>query len=336
MGNIRWCLILGVVTAFSFVDQTALAASIKVKSSPELSCLSIIPGDSDQLVYPDDAVKRKDGGLVEVDIEFNSPTDGPSVSVHADSVAYSLIDAVRGYVKRYRLPCMVPGSETVKLHQSYFFSPNGGRAMMSMVSGNEASDRVDPQLACMVNVDGTKKPEFPRDAELRSQINRNGVAKFYYKLTFVAPDQPPEIEWIVAAPVDGLKRSVKRYAEGLRLPCMTAGPVSTKFTFNFAIDEGARTYLNDLDLRKMVGMAKNVPRPAKFNMTEMSCPFDLSIVYRQPYERNVVREFDNTDPLRKPLMDWVSTIELRFGVADSVKVFGDMFTLHVPCGVVDL
>jgi len=321
---------------FCCILPPVLAGTITVDSAPELACLSIIPGKSNQLVYPEDALKRIDGGTVVVDMTFTAADSAPKIKIQENQLATSLVDAVSDYVDRYRLPCLKPGEAPVKLHQAYHFNPHDSRPVMQPIYNDDRSLPYDARIECMVNVNGAKGPVFPQDVDTKREIQKYGLAKFYYQLTFTAPDQPPALEWIVAGNQKPLRSSITRYVAGLRMPCLNGTNFTTKYYNSFGIDQGARTFMKDRTLRQFVGMAAEFPTPVVFDLNTMACPFDLRVTYRQPYERNVVLEYDKSVPGRAAFLEWLANVRLRLNEDDSVKVFMDVFTLSIPCGSVTL
>ncbi len=326
-------IVVLIIYFFCFAVPPVLASSIRVDSKPEIPCLSIIPGESNQLVYPKDALERHDGGTVTVDLVFKDAESKPDIRMDGESLANSLVVAVRRYVARYRIPCMKPGDQAVLLHQSYMFIPYDTRRVVGYPTNNDANAETKAQLSCMTNIDGNKQPDYPAEARRRGSLEE---AKFYYKLTFFAADKPPSLEWIAAADEASLKRSIMDYANGLRLPCLTDGPVSTKILYKFQIDKGSRTYLKDMSLRQFLGLSGDFPTPAKFDFSTMDCPFDLQMTYMQPFDDNVVREYEQTVPARRSFLDWLTKVSLRLNDEQKNTVLGNILTLKIPCGTVDL
>lgn len=325
-------VVLPLICLLGFLVTPGFASNIHVNSSPEAPCLSIIPGESDQIVYPSAALERKEGGTVEVNLIFDDAESQPKIKING-VLGSDVLWAVRQYVVRYRMPCMKPEDKPFSLRQTYTFNPNDNRQVVSYPRLNETEAKKQTQLDCMVNVGGNYQPDYPRDARLRGSLEE---AKFYYKLTFSAPDQAPELEWIAKADEVALQTSIKNYVNELRLPCLTDGPVSTKVFFKFQIDKGARTLLKDMVLKQFVASARSFPAPAKFDLSSMGCPFDLRMTYMQPFDDNDVREYENVVPSRKPFIDWLAKIVLHLNEQQSIAVLGDIFTLKIPCGTIDL
>jgi len=242
-----------------------------------------------------------------------------------------LIGTVTRFVARYRLPCYTAGAAPVTLRQNYVFVPNDGRKVMSSGTVDVADTRRRADLACLTHIDSKRKPDYPLYAR-----EHEGQGKFLVSLRFDAPDRAPEVEWLADAPDYSLHLAVKRYIEGLRLPCLHDGPITFSHFFIFRLDGGSRTTLRDMTLQRFVQAAKDLPLPAYFDFSTMACPFDVRINYMRPYKDNLVRELENSNPARKPLLDWLSKLTFNLRKNDSLKVIGDEFTLSVPCGTLNL
>lgn len=298
--------------------------------SAALSCLTT--GASERPAYPEDSLRRKDGGTVKLELEFAGPDAPPRVTVLNENVTFeALTDATRRHVAGFRIPCMAPGSPPVRLRQDYVFVPNDGRKVMSSRPVDLAQPDKAARLSCMSHVDGEIAPAYS-DAARREGVEGN----VYAELRFTSPHVEPEVRILaVERRKARLTDALHVYAKGLRLPCLTGEAASFRILYHFRLDGGKRVILSDMSLSSFLGAVQQLP-PAYFDMNTMGCPFDLRIDYMQPHAANSVGELDTVRPERKPLMDWLSS--LRFKLLESVNtsLLGDSFTLHVPCGILDL
>ena len=300
--------------------------------SAAVACLSLVAG-APALVYPEEMLRRKDGGTVRVNLRFEAADLPPKVTVlDEDSQNLSkLEDSVREHVKYLRVPCMPSGSAAVVLLRDYVFVPNDGRKVVASQARDAADAARSEQLACITHLMGLKHPDYPilaRQAEWQGNV--------YMRVRFEAPDQPPKFE-VLAAPRRGvLELAVREYIEQLRLPCLVSAPVEITQLYQFKIEDGARTVLKDLSLKQLVGGARDVPRGVYFDLNQMQCPFNLRLDYFRPHSLNVVRELDTTHPARQAFMDWLSQITLNFQPERNTELLGQSITVEVPCGTVDL
>ena len=300
--------------------------------SPSVACLVATPG-SPPLLYPPELLRRKDGGMVKVELRFQAADQAPKVNVLNEDrqTLGKLEDAVREHVVHLRVPCMAAGSPEVVLRRDYVFVPNDGRKVVASQPRDQADLALSEQLACITHVKGLKRPDYPTLA-LRDDKQGN----VYVRLRFEAPDQAPKLGVLAASRHTALVAAVRDYAAGLRLPCLGSQPVEPTQLFMFKIDGGARTVLNDFSLVQMVGAARDLPAGVYFDLNTMQCPFSLRLSYFRPHGPNEVRSLDTHYPARQAFMDWLSQITLNLPDVRNTEVLGQTITVEVPCGTVDL
>ncbi len=314
-----------------FASTAAQAQQMTLAPSHALSCLARKDGKDARLVYPAEALERKDGGVVKVEMKFTSPDRAPRVKITDETGSSLLEEAVSDYVDGFRVPCMDEKDGPVTLQQEYVFVSNDGRKVMSTSAHDDADAGRRAKMACIKNASGNEKPIYPTSAR-RDQSQ----GKFYVEMTFSAPDKAPDVEWLVTADSKALRRSVEDYLGELRMPCQDGEPVRSRMMFNFKLIDGDRTFFRDLTLIQFVSIAKDLPTPVYFDLNTMGCPFDLRVQYMRPQEKNDVSELETSNPARKAFIDWLSSITLNLSNDQLSKVFGDSFTLSVPCGNVNL
>ena len=298
--------------------------------SAALSCLTT--GTSERPEYPEDSLRRKDGGTVKLELQFSGPDQAPRVTVLDESASYdALTDATLRHVAGFRIPCMAPGSPPVRLRQDYVFVPNDGRKVMSSRPVDLAQPARGASLSCMRHVDGESAPTYP-EAARRDAV----VGKVYAELRFTSPNMEPDVRILAEGRRMGwLTSAVLSYAKGLRLPCLTGEPESFRILYTFKMDGGRWTVLKDMTLKTFLSAVQQLP-PAYFDLNTMGCPFDLRITYMQPHRASTVGELDSVRPEREALMGWLSGLRLNLDDNANTSVLGDDFTLHVPCGILDL
>lgn len=309
----------------------AMAGDMALAPSPALACLTLPAGAPDRPAYPADADKRKEGGVVRVQLEFRGPDRSPRVTLLQRSGFPALDDAVTAHVDQYRVPCMDAANGAVTLLRDYAFDPDGRSRVMASAPRDHADGARAAQLRCMRHVVAGSKPVYPASARRHEQ---QGV--LLVKLHFTAPDQPPTLEWVAASPYGGLRASVEEFAAGLRLPCVSGGPVAVMIAYRFVMDGGPRTVLRDTDLVNFLRSGKDLSKPVFFDFNTMACPFDVRLTYTRPFSRNLVQQLDTVNPARAPLLDWLAGITLNFSDQQQLDVFGDAMIVRVPCGKLDL
>lgn len=309
----------------------ALAVDTALAPSPALACLTLAAGAPDRPDYPAEALTRKEGGSVRVQLEFREPDRAPRVTLLQRSGKSQLDQVVTEHVEQYRVPCMQAANGPVILLREYSFDADGSSRVMASAPRDSADPARAAQMSCMRHVVADSKPVYPRSS-LRNE--EQGV--LLVKMRFTAPDQPPALEWIAATPHRSLRASVEEFAHGLRLPCLNNATVDVLRAYRFVLSGGARTVLRDATLVNFLRTAKDLAKPVFFDFTSMSCPFDVRVTYTRPFARNTVQQLDSNDPARAPLLNWLAGVTLHFSDAQQLDVFGQAMVVSVPCDRLDL
>jgi len=309
----------------------AHAADESLAPSAAVSCLTPLPEQRTKVVYPPDLLLRKDEGTVSVELTFTAADRPPSIKVLDDNPPYDALAAVvREHVETFRVPCMKAGDPPVKLRQDYVFIANDGRKVMSSDPRDMADDARKERWSCLKHVQGETRPAYTTSMR-RDDIEGN----VYVRLRFTGPDVPPEIT-VLASSHSKLAHSMREYAEGLRLPCVTAEPVEWRVMYHYRLDGGRRTVLKDLTLMNLLRASKPPLPPAYFDFNTMGCPFDVRLSYFQPHSRNGVQQIENVHAARQPFLDWLAGLTLKLSERENTAVLGDTLTVSVPCGKLDL
>lgn len=327
------CLTLRLLAGAAFLATClpTLSAELTLDPSSELRCLSPAPERRTPVVYPDGLLQRKRGGTVEVELQFASPDRAPSMQVTAGSEWDGLVGAVSDHVKQLRVPCMRPGSDPVRVRFQFVFDPFDGRK----VYFTRPVDLKDPERMakreCLTHIGGQSRPHYSltlRQAEVEGKV--------FVRLHFTSKDAPPRLEEIASENRD-LTAEVRRYVDGLRLPCLGDEPLSWTVLYDFLFEDGNRVVLKDTSLVNLLRNAKLPPGPVRFDFDKMQCPFDLRITYRQPFAGNLVGQVGNTLEAREPLTDWLAGIEFKdIPTKMKTRILGEIFKVTVPCGSLEL
>jgi hypothetical protein len=309
----------------------AQAAEMALAPSPALACLTLPAGAPDRPDYPEEALNRKEGGAVRVQLEFREPDRAPRVTLLRRSDVRALDDVVSKYVAQYRVPCMDPANGPVTLLREFAFDADGRSRVMASAPRDSADPARAAQLSCIRHAVAGSKPVYPR-----SSLRNEEQGTLLVKLRFTAPDQPPAVDHIAATPHRSLRDSVDEYAVGLRMPCLNQGTVEMLVAYRFVLGGGARTVLRDSTLINFLRTGKDLAKPVFFDFNKMSCPFDVRLTYSQPFARSVARQLDTADPARAPLLEWLEGVTLKFTDAQQLEAFGQSMIVSVPCGRLDL
>lgn len=327
-GAIGAFLLAGSQLAF---PAAAHAQDSTLAPSAALSCLTRVAGAPAMPVYPPDLFERKEGDQLAVELEFGRRDEAPGVKFDNELHQYAFRDAVREFVKAYRVPCMADGAKPVVLRQQFVFSPTDGRKVIAP----PLSDRNDiarlAQMKCVVHNRQWTRPPFPRKA---AQDEREG--NLMVRLRYNDPELPPQVVFLTPIPHRDLRRSIESYAEGLRMPCLANGPNEVDILYKFTLFGSARTVLRDTNLVQLLAGSKDFALPATFDFNAMGCPFDVRLTYLRPYMPNKVREIESSNAARRPLLEWMSKITYKFDEQVGLKVLGDSINVTIPCGKLDL
>lgn len=310
----------------------AQGLDVQLAPSPAVACMTPAADVRGEPEYPFAPWKRDEGGEVRIELIFTGATLAPEVKVLSTQGDDDFVAAVKAHVKRFRVPCIEDSEVPVRLRQTYVFKPDA-RSIAWTKPVDAADSARREQLRCMAANDGSKTPRYPIWAR-RDEVQGNVLGQ----LRFTAPDQPPQIKMHAASrPMHELSMAVEDWARKLRLPCMGALPVESVVVFKFRM-EGAEPFgFRPLELRQFLGMVKNLERlSAQFDTRTMGCPFEVALLYRQPFLPNQVGEIDAARPERRAFLEWLSTLELNLSTRLQDAVLGDTARIGIPCGAINL
>lgn len=300
-------------------------AQLRLEPSEASQCLSVVAGASEVPDYPFEALKNRSAGKVKVLLTFNAPDRAPRVKVEAEEGPAILADAVRDHARNLRVPCLAPGAEPVTLRREYVFDQS-----LEKVHWSTAEDTADAErsefLRCITHRSARKRPDYPRLAL------QNGVrGRVLARLVFSSPDAPPAAEVLASPLASRLQETVEQWVVGLRMPCLQGAPVRVSHTYVFFI-EGSADGFKPLTLLQLMRLSKGIRQATlQFDTRQMGCPFEVRLEYWQPYSRNLVGEVGEPNPARRPLLEWLRTVELDLSAQDHNTVFGDTAHITVAC-----
>jgi hypothetical protein len=300
-----------------------------------IECLTPPAIDRGSPVYPAEQLKIKDSARVLVQLTFESAEAPPAVKIleikgadhfAADEFAYS----VKEFVKRYRLPCLSRDDIPMRVNQEFVFDPGDGRKVFyGEITGKPA--RQIPMSCFSRPSDG---PNYPHDS---IAINEGGT--LLARVTFDRSSEMPKISILYDADSPHLKKSVETYLEQYRFICpMPDGkPIVTTQSFIFLVDGAARYAFKDVGLKEFLKMVEPLGLiGARFDLTQMSCPFDLSVSVRRPHSENVVGEYGGSDARRKQFIEWVKQLTVKVPQAMKPYLFDKPMKVSVPCLILNL
>jgi hypothetical protein len=312
----------------------AMAQRFDIAPHPALQCLGVVPGAPEAPEFPLREFKDRASGGVQVLLEFAGPDRAPRVTVQGHTGQEAFVEAVLAHARQLRTPCLVPGDGPLRLVRDYQFRPDDRSVHWLRGSDPDAAAK-RAALACVKHERGgaDARPEFPRQA---AQGGLQG--RVLAQLRFDAPDQPPTAE-VQARPSAYLfAESVERWVKGLRMPCHPGGgSIEGHWMFEFRLEGEGHFGFRPLSLPALLGSTRGIRQQTlAFDTTRMGCPFELEFSYRRPRWPNAVGELGTPDPARRPLLEWLETIELDLAPRLLDSVHGDRTRITVPCIRIDL
>lgn len=326
-----WKIFVAICAAMFFAWNTAhaqVSGGLQfVQPDSPLACLTQPPQGKPE--YPKDELLVKEGGSVELKITFTSPDTRPSVKVVRSTGAEAFQDSATDYVRQYRLPCMAIGDVPVVAEQTFSFDPGDGRK----VHFTEPSSNYPRfKQTCVTN--SWTGPNYPK-GEGASGRGGNVLVEVAFHISNVEP----EVKVIFDANSPALTRSVTSFAKNYRFTCPISDgkPVLARQIFKFRVSDGPRMAFKDLDFKSFLNLVDPAGvQGAKFDLTQMGCPFDVHFVPYLPYTDNVVGEYGESTPNRAAFLKWVKTLTLRMPKHLESYLIGEPIKVAVPCLVLDL
>lgn len=323
---------LAAFTAFGLVQAQSVGSALQVEPRPSaLDCLHPRQDQQLPLPYPPGAVERKAGAVVRVRLVFSDAASAPTAEFFYNSGSGAFEDAVRRHVAAYRLPCMAKGAPAIVASQEFQFVPGDGRQVIWNEPRNGVEDAA--VAACLRGGSPDRPLHYPQAA---AQNGDQGTV--VVRLTFAEADKAPTVETVFDGGSPILERTVRRYVDGYRLPCLTAdtAPLTALQQFAFSF-KGEQVFLKDVTLRQFVAAVDDLDKHrVRFDFSTMACPFDVKLRLFQPYMRNDVGEVGSSDPNRREFVEWLRDVALKLPKKARQQAIGDSLTIAVPCGVLDL
>lgn len=321
-----------VALAGGWLAGTALAQRAELEPSAVSQCVTVAPGARAEPEYPFMLSKEGRGGHVRVALDFGASDRAPAVTVQeAEDAGGEFEAAVRRHAADLRLPCLPAGS-TARLLRDYVFQPEKLQVFTGPTVDADDARRAQ-LLQCQTHVDGPgAQPGYPLLAR------SNGLqGRVLAELRFEAPDRPPVARVYAAPGHQALASEAEHWLAGLRVPCLTGGPIRSSVIFIFRFEDEPGFGFKPMTLTQFMAATKHIASERlQFDTSQMGCPFRVSLTYRQPYMRNVVGSVGGYDPARHPLLEWLRNAQLDLPRHSLASVFGDTADISVPCVKFDL
>lgn len=322
--GMQWlvALVLAVSMGAGFAQTTE---GPEFEAAPaNMDCLLPVAAERGVPVYPGDEWANQRSAKVAVKLTFHSATLPPKAEFVFEKDQFAFEKSIAEYVSRYRLPCFVDGQAPIVMDQVFEFSHNNER---SVVYGKFDPKARRAHLACFY----MHPPKYP-DREMAE-------GTVILRITFKNKDDEPEVGVVYGGRNRALQAAAARAAKRYRYTCdIPAGePVTALQRFHFQW-LGEKVFgLRDLDLLTFLGSVEREGLgKVRFDFNEMGCPFDLKVGLYRPYARNTLGEFNQSNPKRKPFMDWLAQLTMRFSAESEPYLIGQSIKVSVPCTILDL
>lgn len=334
-GFVGHCLrVAGVALIVAAGAEAAAQPAFELRPAEQsVACLTSIQPDQKIPAFAPDSPLSADV-VVRLQLHFDQPTMPPVVKVLASNGSGKLLLAVRDHVLNYRLACLKPhlSVDAVQEFRLLAGDPQGQVQERALL---EREARFGLPEECLAGIRSAPPPVFERAIPLS--------LKTIVRLTFNAPDAPPDVLMLFDSGPPGWTAAVLASIGTYRLPCVTpfGGPYIGEGVFAFMgyntasrVPEGQRT---GITLEQFVSLLKR-PReqPVRFDLAAMACPFQLSFELFQPYMQNKVRQVGEVNDTRQEFTRWMRSVAFNISDNNLRGVMGDPVTVSVPCGVLDL
>ncbi|MDZ7812305.1 MAG: hypothetical protein U5L74_03965 [Ideonella sp.] len=284
------------------------------------------PSASDLPDYPFAPFKSGIEGKVRVQLTFTAPDQAPTLKVllAPDDAEFEV--SVRQHAKGLRVPCAKVEDLPFVLVRDYEFKKDS-RKVFALDEDAERIKARRETLSCLRHATGPTRPELPSEAR-RKEVQGTVLVSYRFNSATEAPS------FTVTAPRDlaPLRRAIEEWFGGMRLPCYDGIPVHGTVLYRFTFEGDAYGFKPGIAFKDFLALSSKsrlatLPRSS----VDMACPFDVRLTYLMPHLPNRVHQVGNTDPRRKPLLDWFSALQLDLPKETSSSIFGDSTTFEVPC-----
>ncbi|WP_425256599.1 hypothetical protein ACPOLB_13930 [Rubrivivax sp. RP6-9] len=307
----------------------AVAQQVELEPSPAAQCLTASDPALALPDYPFVQYKSGERGRVKLALEFSAADAAPQITVLEHEGGEAFVDSVRVHARSLRVPCL-PAGGTVRLERDYVFEPDRQQAYAG--PGQDVADVQRRELlGCMRHVSGSLQLKYPYWAR-RAQVQ----GRVLVQLRFDDGASPPAVLQVSSRPgARRLAAEIEQWMAGVRLPCHAGGPIHSTLVYAFHF-EGEAYGFKPMTLLQFMGNVKGARQQrVQFDTTHMGCPFDIRLLYAQPFQRNRVGSVGGYDPARHALLEWLRNAELDVPSNMLDAVFGDTADITVPCLKID-
>lgn len=307
------------------VGAARAQSALKVEPTPALGCVQVKEGAPAEPEYPFDQYKAGQPGRVTATVTLPGGLFGNRIEIVSSEGGPAFVEATRAYLRGLRAPCLKDG-QSATLKYEFVFNRDQRQVHWARPSDAEAEDR-RLFAKCVVHKTPGSVPEYDLAARLREAEGR-----VFGVLHFDSADAPPRVELLRRPSSAVFDAAIMRWAAGLRMPCHPGGEVITTQSYTFMLEGNGQFGFKPMTLLELLSAVKGVrDNGLQMDTREMGCPFQLKFSYYQPLRRNAVGEVGDSDPARRPLLEWLAGAELVLSDKMLDAVFADTAELTVPC-----
>jgi hypothetical protein len=315
---------------WAVLANPAHAQKAELEPSDALKCLTHTKGQGQQPIYPELEFNANIGARVQVEMAFSRPDRAPEVTILLQEASPLFVDAVLEHVRGLRVPCLAEKGGSARIKQDFDFAADRRQVHWSSAQDSDAAER-GQVWRCVLHSSGNRSPEYPLWAR-RQEVQGRVLAR----VRFTDGTSAPRAEVFARPNAEGLAETIREWAQGLRLPCHSGGPLTFSIVYQFLMDD-SRYGFKELTFREFVGNVKGIRQQAlQLDTTAMGCPFDVRLSYLQPLLPNSVGEVGSKHPARRPLLEWLAQSELDVRRRSADSIFAADLKLTVPCMKIDL
>ncbi|MFG6447520.1 hypothetical protein ACG0Z6_04595 [Roseateles sp. BYS180W] len=327
-----WAVVAGLglasITPATRAQTNALIDATPPSAAQSLACLERSAAAPQ---YPKTSRYDHRTGLMRVRLEFKQPDAAPSVEVLANTAAEDMQDQVFAYLKGYRLPCLKASDGSVAAVQEFEFSgmQPASRPLAEAPKREPLCVVMPRHKAPAIEELGIRTPSAPEITVLALAFAGDG-------------QQAPEVQIIHSTGNKDLEEAAATYVKDYRMPCRKAGDEVNVVRQHFVyVPQRSRFYTpkkTDFALAEFLRLTQDFDTvQARFDFNTMSCPFQVRYTYYGPTLPNETKSEGSPNPNRALFLQWLSQRQLAVTtVAMERSLFGEKFTVHVPCGRLDL
>ncbi|WP_431288445.1 hypothetical protein [Roseateles chitinivorans] len=286
------------------------------------------------LEYPAEPRRLNLGGTVRVALAFSGPDKAPDVEVLARFGDERLVHAVRAHVAAYRLPCQASGQPTVRAVQTFLFHPQEAVP----IRWSHPIEEDDPaRLRAMRECLRTPAEKLQVGP---SKFDRKTVSNVLTRMTFTAPDQPPQVEVLYSSTGGNTQDAFVDRIREYRLPCLApdARPVSFLQQMVYRRNDAGRSVFKDqVTLGEFLSNIKDIrQQQVEFDFNTMHCPFTVAWKLGKPAVANHVGEVGEHDRNRAEFLSWLTGLQMDLTPERFERLLGRVVKVDVACGTLRL